>query len=158
MLTETLLKCGNNDIQKGGAKMKGFLRNRRGFTLMEVLLAVAILAILAAVAVPVVVHLRGGAETDAAAAELSNVQAAVDAMMVNRDASTLATTSPVTGTANALRDTSGEATSNMAQFPYSDGDWALCPSSGTKYIRSSTTTGTYYLATDGTVTQASTGY
>jgi prepilin-type N-terminal cleavage/methylation domain-containing protein len=158
MPTKALSTRGNNYTKKGGVKMKGFLRNKRGFTLMEVLLAVAILAILAAVAVPVVVHLRGGAETDAAAAELSNVQAAVDAMMINRDASTLATTSPVSSTANALCDTSGEATSNMAAFPYSDGDWALCPASGTKYIRSSTTTGTYYLSTDGTVTQASTGH
>jgi len=138
--------------------MKRLLRNRHGFTLMEVLVAVAILAILAGIAVPVVVHLRGGAETDAAAAELSNIQAAVDAMMVSRDASSLATTSPVTGTKDALCDTSGEATSNMAAFPYSDGDWALCPSSGTKYIRSATTTGTYYVATDGTVTQASTSH
>jgi prepilin-type N-terminal cleavage/methylation domain-containing protein len=138
--------------------MKGLLRNMRGFTLMEVLVAVAILAILAGIAVPVVVHLRGGAEVDAAAAELSNVQAAVDVMMVARDASTLATTSPVTATVDALCDTVGEATYNMAAFPYSDGDWALTPASGTKYIRTATTTGTYYVATDGTVIQAATSH
>jgi len=138
--------------------MKRILNSKSGFTLMEVLVALAILAILAGIAVPVVSTLRGGAETDAGTAELSMIQAAVDAMMIDKDASSLATTSPVTGTANALRDTSGEATSNMAQFPYSDGDWALCPSSGTKYIRSATAKGTYYLSADGTVTQASTGY
>ena len=62
--------------------------------------------------------------------------------------------------ANALRDgtTPGVATNDMAAFPYSDGDWALCPSSGTKYLRSSSTKGTYTVSTDGTVTQTSSGY
>ena len=138
--------------------MKRFLRDRRGFTLMEVLVACAVLAILAAIAVPVVASLRSGAETDSAAAELSNVQAAIDALMVEKEASSLATTSPVTSTANALVDTTGEATSTMSAFPYSDGDWALCPSSGTKYLRSSSTKGTYYVDTDGTVHQYTTGY
>ncbi len=138
--------------------MKTYLRGSRGFTLFEVLVAVAILALLAGIAVPVVTSLRGGAETDAATAETSMVQAAVDALMAVQEASSLATTSPVTSTANALIDTSGEATSSMAAFPYSDGDWALSPSSGTKYLRGASTKGTYTVSTDGTVTQESTGY
>jgi prepilin-type N-terminal cleavage/methylation domain-containing protein len=151
-------ECRDNSTAKGGESMKRFLRGKRGFTLMEVLLAVGILAMLAAIAVPVVNSLRGGAQTDAAAAELSNVQAAIDALMSAQEVASLATTSPVTSTADALVDTTGEATSDMSAFPYSDGDWALSPSSGTKYLRSATTNGTYYVATDGTVTQYSSGY
>jgi prepilin-type N-terminal cleavage/methylation domain-containing protein len=138
--------------------MRNILRSKAGFTLMEVLVAVAILAILAGIAVPVVAHLRGGAETDAGAAELSMVQAAVDALMVSKGASSLTTTSPVTATADALIDTSGEATDDMSVFPYSDGDWALCPASGTKYLRSTNTNGTYYVDQDGTVHQTDTGF
>ena len=134
------------------------LSGRFRFTLMEVLVAVAIVAILAGIAVPVVAHLRGGAETDAGAVELSMVQAAVDALMVSKGASSLTTTSPITATADALVDTSGEATDNMSVFPYSDGDWALCPANGTKYLRSTDTTGTYYVDQDGTVHQTDTGF
>jgi len=137
--------------------VKKFLRGLRGFTLVEILIAVAILAVLAGIAVPVVAHLTSGSETSAAAAEESNVQAAIDAMMAAEGLGSLPTTSPLTSTADALVDTTGEATGTMSAFPYSDGDYALCPASGTKYLRSNTN-GTYYVSTDGTVTQQTTGY
>ncbi len=122
---------------------------------MELLIAVGILALLAGIAVPVVAHLRSASETDAASAELSNIQAAVDSLMADQDLGTLP--NPVT-----------TATNNMAQFP----DWqatspfgyVLFPSSnrrnsdGDKFIRKSSMTGTYTASADGTVTQATTGF
>ncbi len=127
----------------------------RGFTLVELLIAVGILALMAGIAVPVVAHVRGGTETDAAAAELSNIQAAVDAMMADQDLAALP--NPVT-----------TATSNMAQFP----DWqasspygyVLYPSTNyrnsdtDKFMRKSTMTGTYTATADGTITQVTTGF
>lgn len=134
-------------------KLRKFRRGERGFTLVELLIAVGILALLAGIAVPVVAHLRGGSDTDAAAGELANIQAAIDSLMAVEEVSSFATTSPDSSTANALADTVGEATQDMTKLPYTDGDWALCPASGTKYIRQSSTTHKYYLSTDGTVTQ-----
>ena len=121
---------------------------------MEVLVTVGILALLAGVAVPVVMSLRGGAATDAAAAETSMVQAAVDALMADQKLVTFP--NPVT-----------TATNNMSQFP----DWSatapygyvLYPSTNyrnsdaDKFLRKSTTAGTYTCSADGTVTQVTPG-
>ena len=140
-------------MQKGMGRL---LRGRRGFTLIEILIAVGILSILAGIAVPVVTHLRGGSETSAAEAELSNVQAAVDAMMADQGLTTLP--HPVSS-----------ATSNMKQFPdwdatlkgyvlYPDATTGYRNSDADKFIRQANATGTYTCAADGTVTQVTTGY
>ena len=133
-----------------------FMRSRRAFTLVEILVAVAILALLAAIAVPVVIHLRGEAEADAKTAELSQVQAAVDNMMAVFD---------LDGLGNEV----AVATDDMGQFPdwesRAAGGYVLYPGgeSGTakykngggtdtnKYIRLHHTKGTYTCTADGTV-------
>ena len=135
--------------------MKRFLTGQGGFTLLEILIAVGILAVVAGVTVPVVAHITTGSETKAAAAELSNVQAAVDAMMADQELSALS--NPVT-----------TATNNMKQFPdwesATAGGYVLYPdakyknSDTDKFIRHATTKGTYTCSADGTVTQATTGY
>jgi len=135
--------------------MRRILSSRRGFTLVEILIAVAILAILAGVTVPVVAHLVGTSKTKAAVTELSNIQAAADSLMGDQDLGALP--NPVT-----------TATSDMSKFP----DWqatspygyVLYPSGNyrnsdlDKFTRQSTTKGTYTAAADGTITQVSTGY
>ena len=125
--------------------MRRLLKGQRGFTLIELLVAVGIMAILAGVAVPMVVKFTGTSQTKSAAAELSNVQVAVDAMMVDQELGDLSDCF-----------TLASSTDDMSAFPCSgltDTD-VLYP----EYTRQATTTGTYSAALDGTVTQNSTGY
>ena len=139
--------------------MLKFMRSRRAFTLVEILVAVAILALLAAIAVPVVIHLRGEAEADAKTAELSQVQAAVDNMMAVFD---------LDGLGNEV----AVATDDMGQFPDWEsvalGGYVLYPggelgtyvykngggTNDSKYIRQHHTKYSYTCADDGTVSQA----
>ena len=78
-------------------------RGERGFTLIELLIVVAILGVLAAVVIPNVQRFIGAGEEEAAETELSTVQTAVVAMMVDNKVSELA---PVP-----------TATNNMNEFP-----------------------------------------
>ena len=110
-------------------------RGSKGFTLVELLIVVAILGILAAVVLPNVTGLVGEGQTEAAAAELVTVQTAMDTMMAKSNLTS------VTATA---------ATSNMSSFPTGN---PLYPN----YLRTATT-GTYSRSTTGLVTQETTGY
>jgi len=141
--------------------VKVFRRSERGFTLVELLIAMVILSIIAAIAVPTAISLIGGSETKAGEAELANVQAAVDAMMADQGLSRLP--NPVT-----------TATSNMSKFPDWESDlvggYVLYPGTtyknkdaygnpdADKFMRTATTKGTYTCAADGQVTQVTTGY
>jgi type IV pilus assembly protein PilA len=121
-------------MTKGVRKGSG----EQGFTLVELLIVLAILAVLVAVVLPNFTGLLSGSQDTAASAELNIVQTAVDARMA---AENLATTAGVAET---------DATTDMAD---TDG-FNLYP----KYMRGSETTGTYWVDTTGKVTQASTGY
>ena len=120
--------------------MKPFLkrihRDSLGFTLVELLIVIAILGVLAAVVLPNVTGLVGEGETEGAKAELVTVQTAMDTMMAKNGLSSVTATS---------------ATSDMSAFPTGN---ALYPN----YLRTATTKGTYSCSTTGLVTQATTGY
>jgi type IV pilus assembly protein PilA len=133
-------KINLRNINAGGRTMKSFVkrvyREGKGFTLVELLIVIAILGVLAAVVLPNVTGLVGEGETEAAMAELVTIQTAMDTMMAKGGLSSVTATS---------------ATNDMSAFPTGN---VLYPS----YLRTKTTQGTYSCSTTGNVTQVTSGY
>ena len=107
-----------------------------GLTLVELLVACAILVALAAIAVPTVANFFSHSCSEAAEAELSDLQAAMDSMMADNG---LESVTPVT-----------TATSDMTGFPSATNPLSDC-------LREPTTKGTYTCTASGLVEQVTTG-
>ena len=160
-------------------------RGEKGFTLIELLIVVAILGVLAAVVIPNVGRFIGRGETEAAQTELTNLQTAVVAMMVDNQLSSLPT--------GFVNDSGVPSTDNMSKFPHETAT-TLAAGAGVKgkdpngdnygandkegyilyrhdiigdddatiglvnYVAQELTKGTYYVDASGTVFQDTTGY
>jgi type IV pilus assembly protein PilA len=114
------------------------LQNKKGFTLVELLIVIAIIGVLAAIIIPNVSGLAGSGKTEAGKAELSTLQTAMDTMMAKNGV--------VAVTAVTV------ATATMTSFP--DAANSLYPN----FLRNATTKGTYTCSTTGLVAQTTTGY
>jgi prepilin-type N-terminal cleavage/methylation domain-containing protein len=127
--------------------MKGFAkkgsRGEKGFTLVELLIVFTLLGVLAGIMIPNVSGLVGYGQTNAAKAELSVIQTAIDTMMAKENVSSVTAVLPAAATANM-----SDFTSDHPLYNGVDGD----------YLRFEMATGNYTCDSTGTVTQTLTGY
>ncbi|MFC1990238.1 type II secretion system protein, partial [Chloroflexota bacterium] len=140
------------------------------------LIVVAILGVLAAVVIPNVGRFIGRGETEASATELSNIQAAVTAMMVDNGLATLPNpVSVATSNMSAFPDATSACETDKVNDPDGDAYVNASDKDGfilyqhdinaadglvnlVNYVATETTKGTYTVNSQGTVNQSSTGY
>ena len=84
--------------------MKKILRNKKGFTLIELMIVVAIIGILSAVAIPNFINFRYKAKTSEARANLGAIRTCEEAYMAELECYRACTASPAANTLAANDD------------------------------------------------------
>jgi len=122
------------------------IRSEGGFTLVELLVVLAILASLIAVVVPNLAGLTGGAQATACGQEFDTVQAAMDTLMTNNSAASVE--------ARAITETATLGSASEIVIVAHDGVTTsiLMP------LRDLVTDGAYYWSTTGEITQPTCPY
>ncbi len=99
---------------------------RSGFTLVEIMIVVAIIGLLAAIAIPNFVKARTQAQTNACIANMKQIQGAIEQWALeNKKGSTSAVTAA---------DISGDATKHLKQLVNGTTGGITCPTAGGTYV------------------------